>query len=82
MNPLDALNRAVELCGSQRELARRLAVRMKDPKISQAHVWKWIQKGQAPAEVCRAIEAEVEGKVTRYKLRPDVYGPRAPRLKA
>lgn len=48
------------------ELARLVGVR------PQA-VDKWL-RGRAPAERCRAIEEATGGAVTRYELRPDVFG--------
>lgn len=71
MTPLQALSKAVELCEGQAELARRIG-----GKVKQAHVWNWLRSGRAPAEHCRAIEEAVEGRVTRYQLRPDVFGTR------
>lgn len=50
------------------ELAKRLGV-------SKQAVSHW-RKGRyrVPAERCLAIEEATEGKVTRYALRPDVFG--------
>lgn len=69
MNPIE---RAVQIVGGQSELARRIG-----GEVKQAHVWHWINKsgGSVPAEHCRAIEEATEGKITRYELRPDVFGP-------
>lgn len=69
MTPLE---RAVEICTSQAELARRIG-----GNVKQAHVWNWLNSdsGLAPAEHCRAIETATDGEVTRYELRPDVFGP-------
>jgi len=62
------IEKAVSLSGSQSELARRIGVR-------QGTLWKWIRKGIVPAEYAISIESAVKGKVTRYQLRPDVFGP-------
>ena len=72
---LSPLERAIEICGSQTELARRVSRHLPDPIVSQ-HVWNWVNRaeGKVPAECCRAIEAATEGRVTRYELRPDVFG--------
>lgn len=73
-----ALQRAVELAGGQTELARRLTEVLDDPRktVKQAHVWNWLNRDkQTPAEYARLIEGIVEGQVTRYALRPDVFGP-------
>lgn len=66
-----ALQRAIDLVpGGQSGLARCIGVK-------QGHVWYWLNRrsGQAPADVCRLIEAATGGRVTRYELRPDVFGP-------
>ena len=62
-----ALKIAVHHAGSQSELARRLGIR-------QGYIWKWLRSGRVSAEYCRAIEQATGGKVTRYDLRPDVFG--------
>lgn len=46
-------------------------------RIAQGHVWNWLNATKSPmppAEHCRAIEYATGGKVTRYNLRPDVFG--------
>jgi len=70
MNPT-ALDLACDHAGSQLGLARLLGIR--SPSISE-----WRRRGRVPAERCAAIEAATEGKVTRYDLRPDVFGSTAP----
>lgn len=67
---MNALGRAIQVCGTQSELARRIG-----GKVRQAHVWNWKRSGTVPAEYCRAIEEATHGEVTRYQLRPDVFGP-------
>lgn len=64
-----ALEKAVEVVGSQAELARRIGKK-------QAHIWNWLNRDkQLPAEVVLAIEGATEGRVTRHELRPDIFGP-------
>lgn len=63
---MDALNRAIDLFGTQAEFAEKLQV--KPMAISQ-----WKKRG-VPAERCREIERVTEGKVTRAELRPDIFG--------
>lgn len=76
---LKALERAIELCGTQAELASRVAAFKQNPKIKQAHVWNWLNRdGQVPADMVLAIEAATHDehgrpKVTRHDLRPDLY---------
>ncbi len=60
-----ALKRADELAGSRAELARMAGV-----SKQAAYKWKAI-----PAEHCRAIEEQLDGQITRYELREDVFGP-------
>lgn len=42
--------------------------------ISVQAVNKWIKKGEPPPERVLSIEKLVSGRVTRYELRPDIYG--------
>lgn len=43
--------------------------------VKQQHVWNWLHRDRkAPAGSVLAIEAAVRGAVTRYELRPDVFG--------
>lgn len=62
---MEALRKAIEIAGSQAELARRIGKR-------QGHVWAWLNRdGRVPAEVCRLIE-QATG-VPRHELRPDIF---------
>lgn len=63
-NPLDL---ACELMGSQNALADALGIR--SPSISE-----WRKRQKVPVERCPDIERATDGKVTRYELRPDVFG--------
>lgn len=64
---LKALEKAIELAGSQAELARRLGKK-------QAHIWNWLHRdGRVPADMAIAIENAVDGQVTRHELRDDLY---------
>jgi DNA-binding transcriptional regulator YdaS (Cro superfamily) len=62
-----AIARAARLAGSQSALASLLGV-------SPQAVQQWVEKGHPPPERCLAIERAVSGAVTRFELRPDVYG--------
>jgi len=64
---MDAIDRAIEITGSQDALARRLGV-------SSAAISQWRTAGRVPVERVIAL-AEVVG-CTPYSIRPDVY-PRA-----
>ena len=76
---LDALSRAVEICGTQAELARRLssigAVQQPPMICTSGHVWAWMNRDGKVSELwARHVEMAVTGRVTRYDLRPDVFG--------
>jgi DNA-binding transcriptional regulator YdaS (Cro superfamily) len=77
--PTKALARAIEICGTQVELARRVASYKKNDKIKQAHVWNWLNRDkEVPADVVLAIEAATNDshgrpQVLRHDLRPDLY---------
>lgn len=62
-----ALQKAVEVVGSQVALAAALGVR-------QGHVWKWLNTAVegVPAKYCPSIERATGGAVRCEDLRPDV----------
>lgn len=66
MRRMDALDRAIVVFGTQTALAEALGI--KSPSISQ---WR---SRRVPAERCLDIERVTNGVVTRYDLRPDVFG--------
>ena len=70
-----ALDRAIKILGSQDALA--LALGIKSPSITGFR-----KRERVPAERCLQIEELTGGKVTRYELRPDVFGSPARRKKA
>lgn len=79
-NPVAALRRAIEIVGSQAELARRVAALTGNNKVKQAHVWNWLNRDEeVPAEMVIAVETatvdESSGRprVLRHDLRPDLY---------
>lgn len=63
----DPIQRAIEAIGSQNALADALGIRA--PSITG-----WKNRSKVPASRCLAIEQATGGAVTRYELRPDVYG--------
>jgi DNA-binding transcriptional regulator YdaS (Cro superfamily) len=76
-----ALARAIDIVGSQAELAARLREIKKNPRIKQAHVWNWLNRDKkVPADMVLAIE-EAAGtdeetkrpRVARHELRADIY---------
>lgn len=64
---MSAIEQACTAVGGQSHLAQRLGV-------SPQAVSKWIVKARAPAQRCLEIEVATGGAVSRYALRPDVYG--------
>lgn len=68
---MEALQTAIDLVGGQSELGRRVGV-------SQQAVWSWLNRThRVPAEMVLKIERATDGKVSRHKLRPDLYPPEA-----
>lgn len=62
------IERAVAEIGSQSALAKAIGV-------APAMVWQWCDgRRPVPAHRCVPIEEATQGKVTRYELRPDVFG--------
>jgi DNA-binding transcriptional regulator YdaS (Cro superfamily) len=61
------LDHATQILGTQEALAAALGI--KSPSISE-----WRKRGKVPPERCIAIEQATEGAVTRYELRPDIFG--------
>lgn len=60
---------AVDLFGTQKALADELGT-------DQSFVSQWVTgKRPVPPQFCREIERITAGKVTRYQLRPKVFGP-------
>lgn len=70
---MQALSRAVEIAGSQAALAEKIG--KKQPQIAM-----WLKRGTVDPAYCIAIEEATGAQVTRYDLRPDVFGeaPKAP----
>lgn len=64
---IEALDKAIGLFSSQSEFAARIGIRC-------ASVSGWRKRGKVPADRCLAIEKATNGQVTRYQLRPDVFG--------
>lgn len=62
-----AVTKAANVVGGQAELAKRL-------NISPQAVNKWIKRGLVPPERVLEVERLTNGAVTRYELRPDVFG--------
>lgn len=65
----NALEKAIQIVGGQSELGRLLGK-------NQSAVWSWLNKTTkgVPAEFAPEIEELTNGEVSRYQLRPDVFG--------
>jgi len=71
MKPLE---QAIETSGGLSDFARKVGV---SPQV----VCNWKARGRVPAE--RVLDVESATGVTRYELRPDIFGPAPkPRRKA
>lgn len=66
-----ALDQAIAAFKTQDAFAAVLGVR-------SASISGWRKRGKVPAERCVAIEQATHGQVTRYQLRPDVFGAAPP----
>lgn len=63
-----SIKRAAAACGGIPELARRVGK-------ARAYVWQMTHGVRpVPATLVLLIEAATDGQVTRYELRPDVFG--------
>jgi len=75
------LRLAVTIFGKQSKLAERINPYLSNGvrSVEQASVSKWINRDKrTPAQYCIAIEEATKGFVTRYQLRPDVFGEAPP----
>lgn len=64
---MSAIARAITAAGGKAALAAHVG------QFRQA-VDRWLRTGKVPARHCIAIESAAGGAVTRYDLRPDVFG--------
>lgn len=69
-----AIERAVQVVGGQAALAREITARAAKITPQAVHQWATGER-PVPAHHCLAIETATAGAVTRYELRPDVFGP-------
>jgi len=70
MTDINAIQKAIEVAGGLSALASKLGI--KPPSV---HEWK--ARGRIPAE--RVLDIEAATGVTRYELRPDIYGAAPPK---
>ena len=62
------LETAIRLAGGVPAVAKAL-------DISQPAIHRWRARGKPPADRVIYLERASDGKVSRYELRPDVFGP-------
>jgi DNA-binding transcriptional regulator YdaS (Cro superfamily) len=65
---MQALERAVKIAGGQTALAEKIGK-------TQPQIAMWLKRRTVDPAACIPIETAVGGEVTRYDLRPDVFGP-------
>lgn len=63
---MDALNRAIEIAGSQQALAERVG-------SNQTRVSEWKRRGKVADGAVLGVAAAVDFEVTPHQLRPDLY---------
>ena len=64
---MEIIKKAITEAGGIAEMAAKIGV-------GPTAVSNWQLRKKVPAERCLAIEAATDGAVTRYELRPDVFG--------
>lgn len=70
------LKEAVCLAGGQVRLAKVIRAQRPSSRVSQAHIWKWLNRVEAevpPAEYVIPICAALDWQVTPHQLRTDIY---------
>lgn len=72
MTEREALQKAIEVVGSQTELARR-CTDIGPKQYQQGHVGYWLRAGRVSPPAAIVIEKATDGQVTRHDLRPDLY---------
>ena len=63
-----ATKEAIKACGGASAVSAAL-------QLSYEAVRKWIVNDRIPAEQVLNVENLCDGRVSRYRMRPDVYGP-------
>lgn len=75
------IEKAISIFGTQENLAEALnstrTLKDQKNKVRQGHVWQWLHEynGKQPnAKNALAIEEATAGAVSRFDLRPDIFG--------
>lgn len=72
----ETLQKAVEFAGGQTRLAAGIRARISGSKVSQVHVWGWLNDLKSacpPAEYVLPICDTVDWRITPHEMRPDLY---------
>lgn len=72
----ESLQKAVDLAEGQAALARGIRQHLPESKISQVHIWGWLNTVKTevpPAEAVLPIAKYLDYQVTPHQLRPDLY---------
>ncbi|MFA6204414.1 MAG: YdaS family helix-turn-helix protein [Gallionella sp.] len=72
----ESLQKVIGIIGGQVALANAIKARVKDCRVGQGHVWKWLNLSKEevpPAEYVIAISSSVNWSITPHELRPDIY---------
>jgi DNA-binding transcriptional regulator YdaS (Cro superfamily) len=72
---LQPLDEAIRLSGGMSGLANKLG-------LGYRHIQQWRKAGQVPAQWVLKVEDAIEARVTRYEMRPDVFGERTAKVAA
>lgn len=67
MTQIDCLKKAIKHLGGVSRVAKMCL-------LTQPSVSSWLKKGRIPIRHVLTIERATGGQVTRYEMRPDVYG--------
>lgn len=70
---MSPIQRAVGLFASQAQFAEAISDESREVKQAQVSHW-FTGRKPVPARHCIPIEQATKGRVTRYDLRPDVFG--------
>lgn len=63
----ELIQKAVEVVGGQTALAEKCGKK-------QGHVSYWLKQEQVTAETALLVDAATSGVVSKYQLRPDIFG--------
>lgn len=67
---------AVKIAGGQSHLARAIRRRLPNSRVSQVHIWDWLNNVKMevpPADFVLPIAEAIDYRMTPHQLRPDLY---------